>query len=284
VVKIDVVFTKTETLKITFNFSGNQGNGDETTNEEGDDADHPSQDDDDDANRQHLLVDRINRFAQEMSESDDDDNNGSSDDKDKSSESSDSASAVPTVLTANSQDLMTRFRAITSVDNIDDISEKVLAASSCLEGKVNMQGAASLDRKSKSLVQRWLAKPEKVKDSPLDDVGDVLIKRDTVILVNVKIGRGAAASTVPRPFRVLDIYDKHYNKWFMSKESQYPVKIWNKVGTKPYKLKIRMLERDAVNEYSDVGLYGSVYEKKSICQIIQHSKIIGVVGTLQHVA
>ena len=67
-------------------------------------------------------------------------------------------------------------------------------------------------------------------------------------------------------------------------ESQYPVKIWNKVGTKPYKLKIRMLERDAVNEYSDVGLYGSVYEKKSICQIIQHSKIIGVVGTLQHVA
>ena len=271
-------------LPRTFNFSGNQGNGDETTNEEGDDADHPSQDDDDDANRQHLLVDRINRFAQEMSESDDDDNNGSSDDKDKSSESSDSASAVPTVLTANSQDLMTRFRAITSVDNIDDISEKVLAASSCLEGKVNMQGAASLDRKSKSLVQRWLAKPEKVKDSPLDDVGDVLIKRDTVILVNVKIGRGAAASTVPRPFRVLDIYDKHYNKWFMSKESQYPVKIWNKVGTKPYKLKIRMLERDAVNEYSDVGLYGSVYEKKSICQIIQHSKIIGVVGTLQHVA
>ena len=40
------------------------------------------------------------------------------------------------------------------LDNIDDISEKVLAASSCLEGKVNMQGAASLDRKSKSLVQR----------------------------------------------------------------------------------------------------------------------------------
>ena len=63
--------------------------------------------------------------------------------------------------------------------------EKVLAASSCLEGKDNMQGAASLVRKSKSLVQRWLAKPNKVKDSPLNDPGDILIKRDVVILVNM---------------------------------------------------------------------------------------------------
>ena len=69
----------------------------------------------------------------------------------------------------------------------------------------------------------------------------------------------------------------------MSKVSKYPVKIWNKED-KPYKLKIRMLEKDAVNEYSDLGLYGSVYEKKSICQIIKHDKILNVVGTLQNVA
>ena len=69
----------------------------------------------------------------------------------------------------------------------------------------------------------------------------------------------------------------------MSKVSKYPVKIWNKED-KPYKLKIRMLEKDAVNEYSDLGLDGYVYEKKSICQIIKHDKILNVVGTLQNVA
>ena len=46
-------------------------------------------------------MDRINRFAQEMSDLDDDDNNGSSDDKDKSSETSDSAVALNDSFSCN---------------------------------------------------------------------------------------------------------------------------------------------------------------------------------------
>ena len=47
----------------------------------------------------------------------------------------------------------------------------------------------------------------------------------------------------------------------MSKQKN-PVKIWRK-EEKPYKLKIRMLDKDAVNEYRDVELCGNVtYEKK----------------------
>ena len=45
-----------------------------------------------------------------------------------------------------------------------------------------------------------------------------------------------------------------------------------------------MLDKDAVNEYRDFELCGNVtYEKKSICQIIQDSMILNVVGTLQNI-
>ena len=47
--------------------------------------------------------------------------------------------------------------------------------------------------------------------------GDILIERDVVILVSVKLGPGDKAATINCPYRVVDIYDKHFNKWFMSK-------------------------------------------------------------------
>ena len=42
--------------------------------------------------------------------------------------------------------------------------------------------------------------------------GDVLIERDVVILASVKIGTGATTTIVNRLYRVVDIYDKNYNK------------------------------------------------------------------------
>ena len=195
-----------------------------------------------------------------------------SNDEDKSSApptASDGAAVAPPAATTNSQELMILFRAILSVVSVDNILEKVLVASSCLEGKENMQGAASLVRKAKSLVQRWFTKAVNGKDeSKLHEKWETLIQRDVVVLVNVTVGKGATASTVPQYFRVVDIYDKHYNKWFMSKPKN-PVKIWKK-EEKPYKLKIRMLDKDAVNEYRDVELCGNfTYEKKAFAKLFR---------------
>ena len=65
-----------------------------------------------------------------------------------------------------------------------------------------------------SLVQRWLAKPiDVMAEGGTEFVdGDVLIERYVVILVSVKIGTGATAAIVNRLYRVVDIYNKHYNK------------------------------------------------------------------------
>lgn len=234
---------------------------------------------------QEAVMDRIRRFASEMGKADDKDDEDNDDAPLLNDDASAAVAATSTAsATVNSHELMNLFRAILRVTSADDLMDKVLAASSCLEGKDNVQGAVSLVRKARSLVERWLAKPLSsiAEDGTEFVAGDSLIERDVIVLANVKIGRGASASTVTLPFRVVDVYDKHYNKWYMSK-SKSPVKNWKK-EPKPFKLKIRMLEKDAINEYCDTGLCGSEYKKEDICKIIEDSMIVGVVGKLQNIA
>ena len=230
------------------------------------------------------VVDRIRRFAEKMAGDGEVDEND--DDELTPPPVIDEVAATSTIAlpTVNSQELMNHFRAIVQITNTDNLLDKVLAASSCLEGKDNIQGAVSLVRKAKSLVDRWLARPLKTttEDGISSAPGDSLIERDVIILANVKIGRGASASTVTKPYRVVDVYDKHFNKWFMSK-ARNPVKNWKKEDKK-FKLKIRMLEKNAINEYCDTPLHGSEYSKESICRIIEDCMIVDVVGKLQNIA
>jgi len=138
---------------------------------------------------------------------------------------------------------------------------------------------------TKSLVEHWIARPVSgvIRDGTELSVKDILIERDVIILVNVKLGVGAAATTVQCKFQckfcVLEIFEKYYNKWFVSKE---PRKKFKK-EKKPYKIIARMLEVNAMNEYSGVALYGSGFNKDDICKNIEDSMIFRVVGKLQAV-
>ena len=141
----------------------------------------------------------------------------------------------------------------------------------------------SVARKATYLVQCWLAKSVDIV-LPRGDVTDalavneVLIERDTIVAVNVKVGRGARAANVACNYRVMEIYDKYYNKWFMSKQ---PYKVWKK-ESKIYKLKVRMLKKNALDEYGDVGLCGDAsYGNDDICMIVEDSKVVSVVGKMQ---
>jgi len=178
-------------------------------------------------------------------------------------------------------ELLAHFRSILAVPSADDLLDKVHLAISCLEGESSTGGAVSFARKAKSLVQRWLAKSVDEFPTRPDAVEncDILIERDTILLVNVKVGTGASASNVACHFRVITVYEKYYNKWFMAKLG---FKRWKR-EPKPYKVSIRMLEMNALNEYSDVDLVGgSAFPKKDICQVIEDSLIQNVVGKLNH--
>ena len=99
-------------------------------------------------------------------------------------------------------------------------------------------------------------------------------------MVNVKIGTGAGATTVQRPFRrVLDIDAKYYNKWYMSIEPKK--KFRNE--KKPFKVMARMLKVNAMNEYSDFDLYDGTFKKKDIVKNVEDKMILCVVGKLLNV-
>ena len=112
--------------------------------------------------------------------------------------------------------------------SMDDLLKNVVDASSCLEGKDkgSLRGAVSSMRKAKSLVGRWLDKPSGSESAPNSIPTDILIERNIIILVNVSVGRGALGITMAKPYRVVDVHEKFYNKWFMSKA---PVKKWRKI-------------------------------------------------------
>jgi len=178
---------------------------------------------------------------------------------------------------------MTRFRSIfETTGGISEILEHVICASSYLANSEHTPGSISPNRKAKSLVQRWVAKPIDgvVKDgAELVGIEDILIERDVIILLNVEYGTGAAATVVQRQFRVLEIYEKYYNKWFVSPAA---AKKW-KNEKKPFKMMVRMLKKNAVDEYSDEEMYGTGFNKDEICKNVEDKHIVGVVGKLHAV-
>ena len=64
------------------------------------------------------------------------------------------------------------------------------------------------------------------------------------------VGRGRSGEEVLRQYRVTDIHNKYYSKWFMAKVPR------NKVFGKDskYKLKVHMQEVSAVQEYINIDL------------------------------
>ena len=67
--------------------------------------------------------------------------------------------------------------------------------------------------------------------------GETLIERVTVVLADVAVGHGRGSVKVSKQYRVVDIHDKYYNKWFMAKN---PQQFFGKDSK--YKLKICMQE------------------------------------------
>ena len=63
-------------------------------------------------------------------------------------------SVEDTVAKLNFTYLMRTFQAIVKVSSPDDLLDKVLAESSCLEGKDHIQGSISSAKNAKSLVHR----------------------------------------------------------------------------------------------------------------------------------
>ena len=152
---------------------------------------------------------------------------------------------------------MNNFHKLVS-SYMDDILNNVVNAISCLEGKYrgSLKGAVIRVRKEKSLVGRWLEKSSGAEIPSSPSPVDNRIERDTIISANVIVGRGASSFTVTKHYRVVDVHDKYYNKWFMSK---LPCKKQKKDSK--FKLKSHMQDIIMVQEYEYVDLQETLYKK-----------------------
>ena len=121
-------------------------------------------------------------------------------------------------------------------------------------GKIE-KGSASMDGTFKSLISRWFGDKKKKKDE--DDEGkeyQYFIERDTLIKLSVKKG----GQVMVRNYRVLGIFSKYYNKWFVEFEQKQFVfnlqsMTW-KTDPKKYKLLARMIKLTEQSRYEEVEL------------------------------
>ena len=181
--------------------------------------------------------------------------------------------------TMNCEVLMTHFKSIMVADSTHDLLTKVANASAYLSGVNPVQGALGTERKAKSLFGRWTTKggggTKLQNDSTMND--RILIERDTIVLVNTKSGNGSTSTTIKKPYRVLTIYEKFYNKWFIAKDQ---FKKWRDEENS-YKLDVCMLDKDILDEYSDVELIShDLYDRSDMYKTIKDSMIVDVVRKL----
>lgn len=110
-----------------------------------------------------------------------------------------------------------------------------------------------------------------------------MLKRHSLVAVNATVGHSSTKATTPFHYRVLGVYDKSYNKYYITGEG----KKWSPVMTDPkkkkFKLGLRMVFEDALGTYVDVPLDSTTdgMKRKDIVHLIDGSMVLDVIGDLK---
>ena len=137
--------------------------------------------------------------------------------------------------------------------------------------------------KFRSLLSRWFGNNKKKKKEG-DEGKDChdFIKRDTLIKLNVKKGE----QTIVRNYRVLGIFSKHYNKWFVEFEQKQVVfdpqsKTWKRYSKK-YKLLARMMKMTEQSDYEEVELRKEgEWSPKAVFRVVSLADVLSVESKLE---
>ena len=238
---------------------------------------------------EETLVDRLNQFSVDLFEqSDANDVTVFHKDKMSTTNANTQDHPIPDVsvdasLTAAS--LIAEVTALLECNSSDMLFEAVLGASAVLESRdKRAEGSINIDRKAKSLLSWWYSSSATAKSNVVDDsisVNETWVQRDSLVSVNVTSGRGNTKTTKPFQYRVLGLYDKSYNKWFMSSVRRRWDQSLSADEKKKYKVSVRMISMNAVGQYQDVPIDESCeFKIKDICRVVDGSMILSVGGNL----
>ncbi len=127
-----------------------------------------------------------------------------------------------------------------------------------------MKASTSHDHKAKSLLAWWFSshklnhpQDESTNKKGSDPKGgdeSWTIECQSLVVVNATVGVGSTKCTKPFNYRVLGVYDRSYNKYYVTGNG----KVWrsnmNDAEKRKFKLALRMVKKDAVGTYVDVPM------------------------------
>ena len=112
------------------------------------------------------------------------------------------------------------------------------------------------------------------------------IERDRIITTSFEImisnddNKEKKTKTVEMKYRVLSVYKKQSNKWFMTSEKQ----MWNasmkEEDLKKFRCSVRLLVDEVFEQYKDVLLISNEWPRNHICKVISGLEIVNVLDQM----
>ena len=148
-------------------------------------------------------------------------------------------------------------------------------------GKIE-KGAVSSAAHFKSRNGRWFSqKKSEGETANVDEESKapICIQRDSLIQVECKRGRMTSLEN----YRVLGLFGKYYNKWFVSLEDSFA---WTGIpsAVKNARVMVRLVKKKAGSNYKEVILEaGGVWGPKQVFRVVNYKDIVGVDNQLVEV-
>ena len=164
------------------------------------------------------------------------------------------------------------LNSVTIPDMLDAAREGIA------ELHIKRTGSMNWERKYKSLKERWLSPANRPAESQVS-MSEKYIERNMHVKVDISEGRGALAQQVVQDYRVLGLFTKTYNKWFLCDIGRQK---WQKGMSKgKYRVLLRMIKFDhSMGRYHHVRTGSMLWEKTSIYVLYDASSIVEAVGML----
>jgi hypothetical protein len=265
--------------------------------EDEEDIEHVEDDGDEQAKETHVAA-KIKEFADktssdtgngEIDESNKDYTTADESKKDNDKENDDGVDAVLPSVTTGEKKLASALEASTKLwetmvdlvkcDDMRDLFALTLSASASIQSIE--RSSLSHGRKHNSFLGRWFGTDHK--KGTEDEIvvatnSEVMIERDRLILSQIK---NIAKVSMRAKYRVISVYDKSYNKWFMAKENKKHWVSLSQQERKKYKVAIRMVEdldteSLSENDCEDVSFHDARFKKGDICKIVHGNEICDV--------
>ena len=126
----------------------------------------------------------------------------------------------------NNAALLSAFTKMCGCTKKEDLSDDILSVSASIESMDDKseKGSLSQGRKTKTLFGRWTSRTVQAPtlETTHIEVGERedVIGRDTIVTCKFKDGRQKDSPMIANDYRVLAVYNKFYNKWFMGSDKR----------------------------------------------------------------